>query len=44
MSLAIMSAMETSLYTALAMAVILIVIAFAVLLLFRGLAKDDPMA
>jgi molybdate transport system permease protein len=40
MSLAIMSAMETSLYTALAMGVILLVLAFAVLLLFRVLTRD----
>lgn len=40
MSLAIMSAMETSLYTALAMGVILLAVAFAVLLLFRVLTRD----
>jgi molybdate transport system permease protein len=40
MSLAVMSAMETNLYTALAMAVILLVVAFAVLLLFRSLTRD----
>ena len=39
-SLAIMTAIQTNLYTALAMAVVLLVVAFAVLLLFRALTRD----
>ena len=35
-----MTAMETNLYTALAMGVILLAVAFAVLLLFRALTRD----
>jgi molybdate transport system permease protein len=40
MSLAIMTAMETNLFTALAMAVLLLAISFTALLAFRALAKD----
>src|SRR5579883_2708314 len=40
MSLAIMTAMESNLYTALAMSVVLLVVAFATLLLFRILTRQ----
>jgi molybdate transport system permease protein len=39
-SLAIMTAIQTNLYTALAMGVILLVVAFAVLLVFRAFTRD----